>query len=113
MVDARYFKAIPCFTIKFPSCNLRKDLTENQDRYGAKLRAREMASCNGLKKKNYLTLKKVEVINYTKEIPGVNINNLGLIFKCSKTQIANIIKNQSSILLCTSQMSLVIESMLI
>ena len=50
------------------------------------------------KKRNCLTLKKkVEVINYAKKNPLVNIRDLG-VFRCGKTQIARILKNQDSLL---------------
>ena len=58
-----------------------------------------MATVTAAKKRNCLTLKKkVEVINYAKKNPRVNIRDLGEIFQCGKTQIAKIIKNQDSLL---------------
>ena len=59
-----------------------------------------MASDGSVKqKRNYLSLKKkVEVINYSKKNPGVNIRDLGDMFQCGKTQIARILKNQDTLL---------------
>ena len=51
------------------------------------------------KKRNCLTLKKrIEVINYAKKNPGMNIRSLADIFKCAKRHIAKIIKNKDSLL---------------
>ena len=51
------------------------------------------------KKRNCLTLKrKIEVINYAKKNPGINIRSLADIFQCGKTQIALIIKSKDSLL---------------
>ena len=51
------------------------------------------------KKRNYLSLKKkVEVINYSKKNPGVNIRSLADRFECGKTQVAQILKNQDTLL---------------
>lgn len=51
------------------------------------------------KKRNCLTLKrKIEVINYSKKNPGINIRSLADIFQCGKTQIAQILKTKDSLL---------------
>ena len=58
-----------------------------------------MATVTAAKKRNCLTLKKkVEVINYAKKNPWVNIRDLGEMFQCGKTKIAKIVKNQDSLL---------------
>lgn len=58
-----------------------------------------MASAPVAKKRNCLTLKKkVEVINYAKKYPKVNIRERGNMFQCGKTHIASILKNQDSLL---------------
>lgn len=50
-------------------------------------------------KRNYLTLrKKVEVIKAFEKDPGTNHRTLAEIFKCGKTQIAQILKKKVSIL---------------
>ena len=66
-----------------------------------------MATVTAAKKRNCLTLKKkVEVINYAKKNPRVNIRDLGEMFQCGKTQIAKIVKNQDSLLsMCESNAS--------
>ena len=51
------------------------------------------------KKRNYLSLKKkVEMINYSKTNPVVNIRSLADRVECGKTQVAQILKNQDTLL---------------
>ncbi len=44
-----------------------------------------------VKKRNYLSLEnKIEVIRYAQWNPGVNVRDLGSLFSCGRTQIAQI-----------------------
>ena len=52
-----------------------------------------------VKKRNYLSLeKKIEVIRYVGKNPGKNVRDLGELFHCGKTQIAQILKSKESLL---------------
>ena len=54
---------------------------------------------SGSQRRNYLSLeKKVEVVKHLEKNPGMSIRALGEIFGCGKTQIAQILKNNESIL---------------
>ena len=63
------------------------------------------------KKINYLSLeKKVEVIKYAQRNPGTNVRDLGALFSCGKTQIAQILKIIKILYcLCTTPMLVEVE----
>ena len=56
------------------------------------------------KKRVHLTIdKKVEVIKYAADHPGIGIRAIGEHFKVGKTQVSDILKNKDSIQMALSQ----------